>query len=68
MGKRLADQRNHFAHGDLDEEMITDSFLDLMFLEYVIYAMQLKRYGVSDRCIQMAINDLFHLCISETEF
>lgn len=68
MGKRLAVQRNHFAHGDLDEEIITDSLLDLMFLEYIIYAMQLKHYGVSNRCIQMAINDLFHRNISDTNF
>lgn len=48
--------------------MIADSLLDLMFLEYIIYAMQLKHYGVSNRRIQMAINDLFHRNISDTEF
>ncbi len=61
MGERLADQRNHFAHGDLDQEFIGSSLLDLIFLEYIIYAMQLKYYGVSNENIRNAINDLFHL-------
>lgn len=61
MGERLASQRNHFAHGDLDQEFIGNSLLDLIFLEYVIYAMQLKYYGVSDGNIRKAINDLFYL-------
>lgn len=61
MGERLANQRNHFAHGDLDQEFIGSSLLDLIFLEYIIYAMQLKYYGVSDENIRNAINDLFHL-------
>lgn len=61
MGERLADQRNHFAHGDLDREFIGSSLLDLIFLEYIIYAMQLKYYGVSDENIRNAINSLFHL-------
>ncbi len=61
MGERLANQRNHFAHGDLDQEFIGSSLLDLVFLKYIIYAMQLKNYGISDENIKNAINDLFHL-------
>lgn len=61
MGKRLAEQRNHFAHGDLDKEFIGLSLLDLIYMEYVIYAMQLKRYDIGDIQIQKAINELFHL-------
>lgn len=60
MGKRLSDQRNHFAHGDLDQEFIDLSLLDLIFLEYIVYAMQLKYYGIETPKIQNAINDLFH--------
>lgn len=59
MGKRLADQRNHFAHGDLDQDFIGLSLLDLIFLERIIYAMQLKGFGLEDKQIQSAINDLF---------
>ena len=61
MGERLANQRNHFAHGDLDKDFIGLSLLDLIYLEYVIYAMQLKHYGIGNDCIIKSINDLFHL-------
>ena len=61
MGQRLSDQRNHFAHGDLDKDFIGLSLLDLIFMEYIIYAMQLKYYGLEDREIQLSINELFHL-------
>ena len=59
MGQRLAEQRNHFAHGDLDKDFIGLSLLDLMFMENVIYAIQLKYYNVDDKAIQRAIKDLF---------
>lgn len=61
MGKRLSDQRNHFAHGDLDQEFIGLSLLDLMYMEYILYAMQLKHYGIEDTSVRKSINDLFHL-------
>ena len=61
MGERLANQRNHFAHGNLDKDFIGLSLLDLICVEYVIYALQLKHYGVADDCIRKSINDLFHL-------
>lgn len=61
MGKRLSDQRNHYAHGDIDKDFIGLSLLDLIFLEYIVYAMQLKHYGISDDCIRKAINELLHL-------
>lgn len=64
MGQRLSKQRNNFAHGNLDKEFIGHSLLDLVFMEYVIYALQLKNYGVEDKIIQKSINDLFHLCIA----
>ena len=67
MGERLASQRNHYAHGDLDEEFIGDSLLDLIFLERILYAMQLKRFGVSEKNIQHSINDLFHCNIAIKE-
>lgn len=61
MGQRLADQRNHFAHGDLDKDFIGLSLLDLIYLEYVVYAMQLKYYEIHDVEIRKSINELFHL-------
>lgn len=67
MGTRLAGQRNDFAHGNLDNEINALSVLDLMFLERIIYAMQLKEYDVDDLSIKRAINDLFgcHIAIEE---
>jgi len=59
MGKRLADQRNSFAHGKLDEEFIGLSLLDLIFLEIIIYAIQLNYYGVQPTNIKKSINSLF---------
>lgn len=59
MGKRLAEQRNHFAHGDLDIDLINESILDLIYTERIVYAMQLRYYGIDDHNIQKAINDLF---------
>lgn len=61
MGERLSSQRNHFAHGDLDEDFIGLSLLDLMYLEYVVYAMQMKHYGIENANIRNAIKELFHL-------
>lgn len=59
MGNRLAKQRNNFAHGNIDKEFIGLSLLDLIYLEYIIYIMQLKFYGISEDNIKNAINDLF---------
>lgn len=61
MGERLANQRNHFAHGDLDKDFIGLSLLDLMYMEYVVYALQLKLYGINEENIRKTINELFHL-------
>ncbi len=60
MGMRLSTQRNNFAHGNLDREFVGNSLLDLLFLEIVVYVMQLKRYDITKYSIQMAINELFH--------
>lgn len=59
MGKRLGSQRNNFAHGNLDKEFDDLALLDLVYLEYLIYAIQLKSYGVDNEKIQAAINELF---------
>lgn len=60
MGERLSSQRNNFAHGNLDKEFVGLSLLDLVFLEIVLYAMQLKYYGLEEIKIKKAINELFH--------
>lgn len=63
MGKRLSEQRNNFAHGNLDIDFIENAALDLVYAERIVYAMQLKYYGVNNKSIQRAINDLFHCSI-----
>lgn len=60
MGERLSQQRNNYAHGNLDKDFVGLSLLDLIFLEIVLYAMQLKYYGLEDIKIEKAINELFH--------
>ena len=59
MGKRLADQRNNFAHGNLDIDFIDKALLDIVYMEQIVYAIQLKLYGINTKCIQNAINELF---------
>lgn len=60
MGERLSRQRNNFAHGNLDKDFVGLSLLDLIFLEIVLYAMQLKYYGLEDIKVKKALNELFH--------
>lgn len=63
MGERIRLQRNCFAHGDLSKDFIGLSLLDLVLLQQIIYAMQLKIIGVSDKGIMKVINELFHHCL-----
>lgn len=64
MGNRLAKQRNNFAHGNIDQEFIGLSLLDLIFLKRIVYAMQLKQIGVSNENIKKSINKLFNAGIN----
>lgn len=59
MGKRLSKQRNNFAHGNIDQKFEGLALLDLMYLEYIIYIMQLKFCGIEDGNAKRAVNDLF---------
>lgn len=68
IGQRLASQRNNFAHGNLEIDFIDNALLDLVFLERIIYAIQLKHYGISDYNIKQAINDLFRCGIIFNKF
>lgn len=65
MGERLANQRNDFAHGNLDKDFNGTALLDLLYLSYLIYAMQLRAYGISDENIKNAISGLFHYRVYE---
>lgn len=65
IAKRLSEQRNNFAHGKLNKQFSKVSLLDIMWLERMVYVMQLRRLGLPDRNIQLAINRLFacHLAL-----
>ena len=69
MGHRLAEQRNDFAHGNLNKDFSNLAMLDIIFLERVIYMMQLKRLGLDNYNIKNCINDLFqcHMIIDSDE-
>lgn len=60
MGERLSQQRNNYVHCNLDKDFVGLSLLDLMFLEMVLYAMQLKYYGLENIKIKRVLNELFH--------
>ena len=59
MGHRLAEQRNDFDHGNLNKDFSDLAMLDIIFLERVIYMIQLKRLGLDNYNIKNCINDLF---------
>ena len=65
IAKRLSEQRNNFAHGKLNKQFSEVSLLDIMWLERMVYVMQLRRLGLPDRNIQLAIDRLFacHLAL-----
>ena len=51
--------RNDFAHGNMDIDIDSDGFVGIIYLERLIYIMQLKRLGLDDDNIIKAINGLF---------
>ncbi|MCG4775106.1 hypothetical protein L0O83_18640, partial [Lawsonibacter sp. DFI.5.51] len=56
IGDRIQNQRNNYAHGNIDKEMNMDVILDIIILEWVNYAMILKKVGYSDDNIKKLIN------------
>lgn len=60
MGQRLGDQRNHYAHGDLDKEFIGTSLLDLMYMEFIRSLRNCFRFGNPNTVIKLAVEMLGH--------
>lgn len=60
IGDRIQNQRNNYAHGNIDKEMNMDVILDIIILEWVNYAMILKKVGYSDDNIKKLINVIFN--------
>ncbi|MBP3532227.1 MAG: hypothetical protein J6K25_13805 [Thermoguttaceae bacterium] len=61
IAQTLAEQRNQYAHGDLEQDLDVVSIYGLTYLEWLIYAMQLRRCGVDDERVREAVADLFDL-------
>lgn len=59
ISERIKEQRNIYAHGKLNMEFNEEVVKDIIYLEKVIYCMQLKRIGVSETNIKKSINKLF---------
>lgn len=59
IGSRIQNQRNNFAHGNLDKEFEDTATLDVMFLEKAIYLLQLSSYGIDNDTILEQVKRLF---------
>jgi len=59
IAERIQNQRNNYAHGNIDKEINEMIAIDLNVLEWVYYAMVLNDIGMSRDNIQKAINKLF---------
>ncbi|MCM2675488.1 HEPN domain-containing protein [Alkalicoccobacillus plakortidis] len=58
--ERLNEQRNDFAHGNLDKGYNKKVTVDFVILEWVYYILVLKHIGIDDLSIQKTINKLFN--------
>lgn len=59
IAERIQNQRNDYAHGNIDKEINSIIGLDLNVLEWLYYAMVLSDIGMSRDNIQKTINKLF---------
>ncbi len=59
IGLRIQSQRNNFAHGNLDKEFDEIASLDLIFLEKVVYLLQLSSYDLDNNIIVEQVKRLF---------
>ncbi|WP_394530976.1 HEPN domain-containing protein [Priestia aryabhattai] len=59
IAERIQNQRNDYAHGNIDKEINSIIGLDLNVLEWLYYTMVLSDIGMSRDNIQKTINKLF---------
>jgi hypothetical protein len=59
IAERIQNQRNDYAHGNIDKTINEMMGIDLHVLEWVYYAMVLNDIGMSKDNIQKSINKLF---------
>lgn len=61
IGSRLNTIRNDIAHGHMDLHYDDNTILDFETLEILLYAIWLRKAGLCDYNIKIAIEQLFHL-------
>ncbi len=60
IAERIQNQRNNYAHGNIDKDINTNVILDIIILEWVNYAMILKKLGYKDEEIIEIIKVIFN--------
>lgn len=55
----LQQLRNDFAHGNMNINVDSNGLIGIIYLERLVYIMQLKRFGLDDDNIKRAVNKLF---------
>jgi len=63
IAKRLATQRDAFAHGNLAKPFEMESVHDIRLMEYLVFTMQLSKYKIPDENIIGIIKKLFKINI-----
>ncbi len=58
-GERIAKQRNNFAHGNIEQEFIGTSILDINLLEKMVYLLQFSHYDIDMNDIKKEFGNLF---------
>lgn len=62
LAERVARQRNNFAHGDLTQEIDLEAIIDLqLWLEVLIFVMQLSYYSLPDKTVNSILGKIFDL-------
>ena len=59
IAERIQTHRNNFAHGNIDQLIDPDVILDHSILEYLVYALILRKIGMNENDIKKSINKLF---------
>lgn len=67
ISKRMGELRNMIAHGRLNIDFLPIHINDFLIIEILIYVMLLEENDISDKCMMLAINQLFDLNIAFTK-
>ena len=65
ISERLAEQRDAFAHGNLAKPFDYASALDIRFMEYLVFIMQLSKYEIPAENIKGIVKKLYKINITD---